>query len=219
MIHYIAGLSPADIGISEPTVGESAPRAERIAGVRAFVDEGIAKVLGAVRDCAAGEPLIVVTGDHGYRSRDEHPSIRSGWLDEVRFRVDLLMHHRGLFEEPLVVDHPTSHTDLTPTILDLLGRLPPAGLYAGRSIVGPVDPGRLVFLPSWFARSAVALWRDRAFLFEEKTDQVFRAASPVFTYEDLIDPDDEEAQALKKSVDLYEQARLSLPALLDTPEL
>ena len=65
--------------------------------------------------------LIVVTGDHGIRTSVEDPSLHSGALDDYTFCVPLFVFAPGLLNSTTSLPWVTSHIDIAPTILDLLG--------------------------------------------------------------------------------------------------
>jgi hypothetical protein len=65
--------------------------------------------------------LIVITGDHGLRTREEYPALPPGQIDDISFRVPLLLHAPKAFGDGVIVDRLTSHLDIAPTLLDLLG--------------------------------------------------------------------------------------------------
>ena len=64
--------------------------------------------------------LIVVTADHGVRSREEDPSFQGG-IDEYTFRVPFLLYAPGILASRTDIPWVTSHIDVTPSLLDLLG--------------------------------------------------------------------------------------------------
>lgn len=64
--------------------------------------------------------IIVVTGDHGIRTNVEDPRfLPVGLLDAYSFEVPLLIRVPGL--EARTINHLTSHIDIAPTVLSLLG--------------------------------------------------------------------------------------------------
>lgn len=65
--------------------------------------------------------LIVVTGDHGVRTRAEDPGLAAGVIDEYSFKVPLLIYAPMARVTREDVSWLTSHIDLTPSLLDLLG--------------------------------------------------------------------------------------------------
>jgi arylsulfatase A-like enzyme len=112
-------------------------------------DDAIEKLLDAIgRKADLSDLLIVVTADHG-EEFFEHGGTSHGFLlfNEL-IHVPLLMIAPGLLPEGLVVRDPVRSLDLYPTILDLLGIAPPAGLQ-GESFAGLLrgqgGDGRLIF--------------------------------------------------------------------------
>ncbi len=65
--------------------------------------------------------IIVITGDHGLRSRQEDPTLPGGLLDSRTFHTPLLIFSKAAFHNPIELADLSSHVDLTPTVLDLLG--------------------------------------------------------------------------------------------------
>lgn len=65
--------------------------------------------------------IIVVVGDHGIRSRQEDPNFVPGMIDEYSFHVPLLIYAPKALDRPVMIPWPTSHIDVAPTVLDLLG--------------------------------------------------------------------------------------------------
>ncbi len=64
---------------------------------------------------------IIVTGDHGIRTAREDPELNTGFIDEYSFRVPLLIFSKSAFSQPTYTNMLTSHIDISPTLLDLLG--------------------------------------------------------------------------------------------------
>jgi arylsulfatase A-like enzyme len=44
-----------------------------------------------------------------------------GKVKEVTMRVPMLVYVPGVVPQPVAINYPTSHIDITPTLLDLLG--------------------------------------------------------------------------------------------------
>jgi len=65
--------------------------------------------------------VIVITGDHGIRTSQEDPSFRSGMIDDYSFHVPLLIYSPKALQHSLTIPWLTSHIDVAPTVLDLLG--------------------------------------------------------------------------------------------------
>ena len=66
------------------------------------------------------DTVIVITGDHGVRDKVDDPSFNIGLIDEYSYHVPMMVYCPAL---PKRVDVPwiTSHIDIAPTVLDLLG--------------------------------------------------------------------------------------------------
>ncbi len=82
--------------------------------------------LGEVMDLLQKEgqldrTIIVVLGDHGRRNRRENPSLRIGTIDETAFHVPLIVYAPRALDHTERIPWITSHIDLVPTVLDLLG--------------------------------------------------------------------------------------------------
>lgn len=65
--------------------------------------------------------VIVLAGDHGIRVRSEDPTLVSGMVDEYSFHVPLLIYAPQILHGPRTIPWVTSHIDVAPTVLDLLG--------------------------------------------------------------------------------------------------
>jgi arylsulfatase A-like enzyme len=65
--------------------------------------------------------IIAVFGDHGIRTRHEDPNFVGGTLDEYSFHVPLRIYAARALASPVRVSSLTSHIDIAPTLLDLLG--------------------------------------------------------------------------------------------------
>ena len=67
------------------------------------------------------DTIIVVTADHGIRTREEDPVFSGGMIDEYSFKVPLMIYAPRVLDSPESIPHVTSHIDISPTVLDLLG--------------------------------------------------------------------------------------------------
>jgi phosphoglycerol transferase MdoB-like AlkP superfamily enzyme len=67
------------------------------------------------------DTVIVVTGDHGVRNSEEDPNFTGGMIDEYSFHVPLLIYAPKALSRSLTIPWLTSHIDVAPTVLDLLG--------------------------------------------------------------------------------------------------
>jgi len=119
-----------------------------------YVDAQIGKLLGALSRLGMDKNTIVVLwGDHGYSLGEAHH-----WCKDTNFdmdtRVPLMIRLPGMARPGAVTEALIEYVDIYPTIAELAGLTPPAGLD-GRSLVpilrDPAQRGRDVAL-SQFSR-------------------------------------------------------------------
>ena len=94
--------------------------------------------------------LIVVLGDHGLRTRREYPPFNAGTLDDVTFHVPLVLYAPGVVSSTVRIPWMTSHIDIAPSVLDLLGVEEDRELELGSPMWDPALADRTTF---FFARS------------------------------------------------------------------
>jgi arylsulfatase A-like enzyme len=111
-----------------------------------WVDEQLARLVAELEVRGiAGSTLLVLTSDHGEEFR-EHGRLGHGrTLYEEQLHVPLLLHHASL--PPERRREPVSLIDVGPTLFDLAGVPPPAGL-PGRSLRDLVPAERVLFAES-----------------------------------------------------------------------
>jgi glucan phosphoethanolaminetransferase (alkaline phosphatase superfamily) len=98
---------------------------------------------------ASGEldhTIVIVTADHGIRFRSENDALPVGKIDDMSFHVPLLVFVPKLLDHEQFIAWPTSHIDLQPTILDLLGIRQGRQWEQGMAIWNPMLANRRVFL-------------------------------------------------------------------------
>ncbi|UCE60057.1 MAG: sulfatase-like hydrolase/transferase [Phycisphaerales bacterium] len=125
-------------------------------GEVAFVDSQIDRLLKWLGDKGLrDDTLIVVVGDHG-EGLGDHGEMEHGLLlYNATMRVPLIMAAPGVMPEPRVVEAPVRLVDVFPTIVDLLGWVPPTDLD-GRSLAHACRTGEVPTLPvygeTWYPR-------------------------------------------------------------------
>ena len=65
--------------------------------------------------------IIMITGDHGIRTRAEDPDFDGGLISPYSFRVPFLLYVPQVVSKPTPLPWVTSHIDVTPSVLDLIG--------------------------------------------------------------------------------------------------
>jgi hypothetical protein len=90
--------------------------------------------------------IILVFGDHGRRNARENPNFRRGTVDETAFHVPLLVYAPRALAKTEQVPWVTSHIDLAPTVLDLLGVKRDTSAEQGSPMWNPALAERTTFL-------------------------------------------------------------------------
>jgi hypothetical protein len=103
--------------------------AERLHNIALVFDRLFGRMLEQLAQRGLAEDvIIVVAGDHGLRYAEEFDSLgRSYSHSDLSFNVPFLLYAPGLIDAPVQLSYPTSHIDISPTLLHLLG-IPTDGL-------------------------------------------------------------------------------------------
>ncbi|HVB55431.1 MAG TPA: sulfatase-like hydrolase/transferase, partial [Candidatus Acidoferrales bacterium] len=89
--------------------------------------------------------IIVILGDHGPRTIEENPDLRRGTIDEVAFHVPLFIYAPRALQHTKEIPWLTSHIDVAPTVLDLLGVVGDRDSEQGSAIWNRALAGRTTF--------------------------------------------------------------------------
>lgn len=110
-------------------------------GEVAMVDEQVGRLLSWIADHGReGTTLVALTSNHGEGLGKGGEQYYGILLGEPTIRVPLVIHPPGGLDQARVVDRPVSLVDVAPTLLDLMGLEPPAGLD-GISLAGLLGEG------------------------------------------------------------------------------
>jgi phosphoglycerol transferase MdoB-like AlkP superfamily enzyme len=136
---------------------ESLDGEQRLHAIALVFDRLFGRLLDQLEERGlADDVIIVVAGDHGLRYAEEFESLgRSYSHCDLSFNVPFLLYAPGLIDGTLQLSHPTSHIDISPTLLHLLGvstdgmlldggymldeRLNDRILFLSNSRLGPLD--------------------------------------------------------------------------------
>jgi phosphoglycerol transferase MdoB-like AlkP superfamily enzyme len=123
---YIAVFSPQIGHAPWPDVvrsGTETSLGKRARALLELQDKWLGQIVQQLsRDGRLDKTIIVVTGDHGIRTATEDPSFEPhGLVPDYSFHVPLLIFAPQVLEGRRLVQATTSHIDITPTVLDLLG--------------------------------------------------------------------------------------------------
>jgi phosphoglycerol transferase MdoB-like AlkP superfamily enzyme len=148
--------------------------------------------------------LIVIVGDHGIRTKTEDAEFRGGTIDHLSFHVPLLIYAPGVLSKKEVISWVTSHIDVAPTLLDLLGLDTHRQMEQGLPMWDQRIPGRTVFL---FARSylgADGFYNNNAIhMYRGLSEEVYvRENTDLFRFnnDDLISSSSPQHQAVKDKI-------------------
>jgi hypothetical protein len=117
--------------------------------------------------------VVALTADHGLRTRAEYPPLRVGFLSDVMFRVPLLIYAPQAIAAPTVLEAPTSHVDLAPTLLALLGARDAAGLMHGVPVWQRTARDRLYVLASSYGGADGFLENGRFYMHQAMSGAVY----------------------------------------------
>lgn len=92
----------------------------------ALQDQWLGELLAVLeKEKVLEQTLIVVTADHGVRNAKEDPKFQVGMAEDLSFQVPFVLYAPRALGEPQRLEWPTSHVDVGPTLLALLGLSPP----------------------------------------------------------------------------------------------
>jgi arylsulfatase A-like enzyme len=150
------------------------------------------------RDGSLDHTIIVLTADHGMRFESVQngaglPLLPHGKVKDVTMRVPMLIYAPGVVPHPVEINYPTSHIDITPTLLDLLGVSTGADLEQGSSIFSPGIENRRLFLAMNFF-GASGYYDLGSYYSSGPLGVVYKSPTLNFTDKDALRFDDKEAQ-------------------------
>ncbi len=97
----------------------------------------------------AEDVLVLVVGDHGLRYEAEFASLGLSYShSDYSFDVPFLLYAPGLVEETVHVPFATSHVDIAPTLMHLVGAPTEGLLHHGGYILDQRLAQRILYLPS-----------------------------------------------------------------------
>ena len=131
-----------------PEGSESLSGAERLHGIALVFDRLLARLLERLAERGLAESvIIVVAGDHGLRYAEEFESLGRRYShSDLSFNVPFLLYAPGLVERTIHVPYATSHIDISPTLLHLIGESTEGLLYDGGYMLDERLADRILYL-------------------------------------------------------------------------
>jgi arylsulfatase A-like enzyme len=170
--------------------GESAADLQRrgqaiLAQEDAWVGELMAELQ---RDGAAKNTIVVVLGDHGLRALTENPNMRRGTIDETAFHVPLIVHAPQALDHTENISWLTSHVDIVPTLLDLLGVKDGRESEQGTAIWNPALAQRTTFFfaKPMFGADGYTEGGNEFFMWHYFSGTVYEKTSAEFDPSDIV---------------------------------
>jgi phosphoglycerol transferase MdoB-like AlkP superfamily enzyme len=130
----------------------SMPLLERGHALAVYQDAWLGELIDELqRDGALDNTIIIFTSDHGMRwtpgdQEGQVVLVSQGRLEDIELRVPMLIYVPGVLQHSTVIDIPTSHIDVTPTLLDLLGISAGRENEQGMPVYAPEISQRRLFL-------------------------------------------------------------------------
>ncbi len=145
--------------------------------------------------------IIVVLGDHGLRSISENPDLRRGTIDETAFHVPLIIRAPKALDHMEKIGWLTSHIDVAPTLLDLLGLKGDRESEQGTAIWNPALAQRTTF---FFAKPMFGAdgytGNGDFFMWHYFSDTVYQKQSAEFDPSDIVPRRSATAQTVTRDI-------------------
>ena len=142
------GHSPYfDIRAPQVIAGDPNPsRALLVGNIAGLMDQLIGELVAKLRQLnILDDTVIVITGDHGPRNRVDNDALDTRYSNEETYHVPLLIHYPAALPQPVVIEHVTSHVDLVPTVLQLMGAESDDYLHQGMPVFDDAIADRVTF--------------------------------------------------------------------------
>lgn len=147
------------------------------------------------------QTLIIITGDHGIRSQEEDPSFVVGMIDEYSFHVPLLIYAPRDLDHPVTIPWVTSHIDIAPTVLDLLGVKEGRDFEQGTPIWNPDLARRKTYLLAYAMFGADGYHSDGHFyMWSRLSDSVYESPQAHFEAGDLVPRNSQTHRDVSRSI-------------------
>jgi arylsulfatase A-like enzyme len=147
---------------ASPETAKNHAGAAKLTAIARTLDTLMGEFLAGVEKRGLSDSIIVVvTGDHGLRSKSEFGSLgESMRFGTISFNVPFVLYAPGLFDRGVRMTHVTSHVDIAPTLFDLVGVSTDSLLLHGSSMLDPAVERRTTFMLNNSLRPVDGYYRD-----------------------------------------------------------
>ncbi len=138
---------------------------EKILELASVLDALLGNLLTSLKERNLDDDVIIaITGDHGLRYLEEYTSLNEKDTDlAVAFNVPLMIYIPNRLEKQITLNHATSHVDLTPTLLELVGIDTSKYFFHGDSILNPALKDRMIFTMNQSLKPESSFYKDDIF--------------------------------------------------------
>jgi len=145
-----------------PAAAQKLDGAAKLLNITSTLDTLMGELLAGIEKRGLSDSIIVVvTGDHGLRSKGEFASLgESMRFGTISFNVPFVLYAPGLFDGGMRLSHVTSHVDIAPTLFDLVGIPTDSLLLHGSSMLDPEVERRTTFMLNNSLRPVDGYYRD-----------------------------------------------------------
>jgi phosphoglycerol transferase MdoB-like AlkP superfamily enzyme len=150
--------------------------------------------------------IFVIYGDHGEGFSEHGRDGHNDTIWEEGLKVPLLIHAPGWFENGERVEGLSNHTDVLPTVLEMLGYEVKDGEYPGYSLLRELPDDRTLYFSCWFEDQCLASMKGTEkyiYHYGNKPDELFDLSR---------DPEERENRADELSKEEVDEKRQDLLA-------
>jgi hypothetical protein len=145
--------------------------------------------------------IIVVLGDHGLRTREEDPDLPIGMIDDISFHVPMLIYAPQVLNASVSIPWLTSHIDISPTLLDLVGLDRQRDLEQGSPVWDSAIQSRTTFLFARHYFAADGFYSNGQFvMWNQFMDKAFANNQLHFSVENALTPSSPEYRKATDSI-------------------
>ena len=144
--------------------------------------------------------IIVFTADHGIRTRNEDPGLALGKLSRYMLQVPLLIHAPRTLRQPVILPAPTSHIDIAPTVLALLGDTATSAAMQGVPVWRRAKSDRIFLLAADYAGADGFIDNGTFYMHHLLSDAVFVSDRLEFADSDLLAAQAEKSEFVRRSL-------------------